>query len=645
MVSTKRPPTKSSAPVFQIFHLVLTILSIAVLSYKVFRLESELSFIREELSTCDRNGDKKTNLPLFTTARSEIAETRSDRYRRQISKSEMYGVRQKIENAVCIRKALQDFQVKHAVNGTGKFICLKGAQGPPGKQGARGRRGRSGPAGKLGPPGARGPRGAPGMSPKINVAYIEELTKRMESQVTLFAPPRFSSKIPSSISVREGNNLSLRISASGNPVPKITCSLQSKIQGNGGRILVSNEKLEMRNVRFLDQGKIECLAENVFGTQVARVKLIVFGPPRFSDTLPGKVTGFLGKTTKLLCDVVGFPTPVVEWNMSPPAPLPQGRSSLTNGSLFIENIKSGDEGVYLCTARNKHGMVIHGTFLKVESVVPPEFSKTPSSSISAPGIRETLRISCSAKGSPLPTVTWYKNDFNVINVMNNVTNDEFTSELVINAFQPEDQGTYSCIARNVYNDTVNTNSRVFLPNCGNPVNIADAMIMKSNNWAGEFVRYLCHPGYTMIGPAVRRCLPSGKWSGENTSCTDRQECFHHTIIDDDTRRVSYDGASHKCDDNLTESWYRFQEGRQMNTNCAKFHSCDTERAGWLVGGHPSAEDGRVTKKVCFGRTAPSCTCAYHTYIQVRNCGSFYVYKLKPITVCKDTYSASRYCTN
>lgn len=64
-----------------------------------------------------------------------------------------------------------------------------GAQGPPGKQGARGRRGRRGrpgPAGKLGPPGARGPRGAPGMCPKINVAYIEELTKRMESQVTLF---------------------------------------------------------------------------------------------------------------------------------------------------------------------------------------------------------------------------------------------------------------------------------------------------------------------------------------------------------------------------------------------------------------------------------------------------------------------------
>ncbi|XP_022781477.1 roundabout homolog 1-like [Stylophora pistillata] len=401
----------------------------------------------------------------------------------------------------------------------------------------------------------------------------------------------------------------------------------------------------MRKVRFGDQGKIECRAENIFGTQVARVKLFVFGPPRFSITLPGKVIGFLGKTTKLLCDVVGFPTPVVKWNRSPAIPLPQVRSSLTKGSLIIENTKSDDEGVYICTARNEHGTVIHGTFLKVESVVPPEFSTTLTSSISVPGIRETLRINCSAKGSPLPTVTWYKDDVDAIHAINSVSNDEYTSELVINNFQPEDQGIYRCVARNKYNDTITTNSTVFLPNCGNPVNIDNAMIMKSKNWAGEFVRYLCHAGYTMIGPAVRRCLPNGKWSGENTSCTDRLECLHHTIIHDDTRRVGYEDSSHKCDNNLVEGWYRFPKGRQMNTNCAKYHSCDTERAGWLVGGHPSAEDGRVTKKICFGRTAPSCTCAYHNYIQVRNCGSFYVYKLKPITICTNNLVASRYCTN
>lgn len=55
---------------------------------------------------------------------------------------------------------------------------------------------------------------------------------------------------------------------------------------------------------------------------------------------------------------------------------------------------------------------------------------------------------------------WYKNDFNVINVMNNVINDEFISEFVINVFQFEDQGIYSCVVCNVYNDIVNMNLRV-----------------------------------------------------------------------------------------------------------------------------------------------------------------------------------------
>jgi len=91
--------------------------------------------------------------------------------------------------------------------------------------------------------------------------------------------------------------------------------------------------------------------------------------------------------------------------------------------------------------------------------VLPVFSSTPSSSVSVPSIRESLRVRCSAKGSPLPTVTWYKNDISVP-VINNVTNDEFTSELVISEFQLADQATYKCVARNVYNNTVETSTRI-----------------------------------------------------------------------------------------------------------------------------------------------------------------------------------------
>jgi len=47
-----------------------------------------------------------------------------------------------------------------------------------------------------------------------------------------------------------------------------------------------------------------------------------------------------------------------------------------------------------------------------------------------------------------------------VSVINKVTADEFSSELVIGEFQPADQATYKCVARNVYNDTVETSTRI-----------------------------------------------------------------------------------------------------------------------------------------------------------------------------------------
>ena len=101
------------------------------------------------------------------------------------------------------------------------------------------------------------------------------------------------------------------------------------------------------------------------------IVVVALGPPRFPITPPGEVIGFLKKETTLQCGVVGYPTPEVKWNRSPQSPLPQGRGIVRNSSLYINNTEDGDKGLYICTASNKHGMIIHGTFLKVESVGKP----------------------------------------------------------------------------------------------------------------------------------------------------------------------------------------------------------------------------------------------------------------------------------
>ena len=124
------------------------------------------------------------------------------------------------------------------------------------------------------------------------------------------------------------------------------------------------------------------------------------------------------------------------------------------------------------------------------------------------------------------------------------------------------------------------------------------------------------------------------------SGTDKPECSDHMVIDDDSRRVSSTFTHYRCDYDLGEGWYRFLNGKRMSTRCAKYRACNTDNPGWLEGEHPSVSVGRVTRKVCFGKkSSSSCPCSIHTYITVLNCGSFYVYKLKPTRGC------SRYCTN
>ena len=91
---------------------------------------------------------------------------------------------------------------------------------------------------------------------------------------------------------------------------------------------------------------------------------------------------------------------------------------------------------------------------------------------------------------------------------------------------------------------------------------------------------------------------------------------------------------------LSADWYRFggAAGNQMAESCVENSRCGTSFPGWLNGSYPTVNEGAVQRRVCF-RYYGDC-CFFSTYIRVRNCGGFYVYQLKPLTLCY-----SRYCGN
>ena len=102
--------TKSSAFV-PILHVVFTTVSIVVLSYKVYHVESELSFIRDELSSHDLNNGLTKTHSSSPAISEHYADKRSDRNRRLSPKTqETTSTKQSIK-ADCLQKALKDFQV------------------------------------------------------------------------------------------------------------------------------------------------------------------------------------------------------------------------------------------------------------------------------------------------------------------------------------------------------------------------------------------------------------------------------------------------------------------------------------------------------------------------------------------------------
>ena len=102
------------------------------------------------------------------------------------------------------------------------------------------------------------------------------------------------------------------------------------------------------------------------------------------------------------------------------------------------------------------------------------------------------------------------------------------------------------------------------------------------------------------------------------------ECASYTSLTSGDRKTTYKTTKYLCDRNL-KGWYRFKgaAGTRMPTSCPPVNRCNTNAPGWLTGSHPTVADGKVSRQVCFHWDS-NC-CKWSTNIEVRNCGSFYVY--------------------
>ena len=114
------------------------------------------------------------------------------------------------------------------------------------------------------------------------------------------------------------------------------------------------------------------------------------------------------------------------------------------------------------------------------------------------------------------------------------------------------------------------------------------------------------------------------------------ECHAYQNLTDARRRYDYDQVDTGCDNDLN-GWYRFQgaAGTKMATKSPGLKKCGAVSSAWLNGKHPTVSDGTVVIEVCINKFE-ECEVRGNR-IEVKNCGSYYIYKLKTINECL------RYC--
>ncbi|XP_021333205.2 uncharacterized protein adgre15 [Danio rerio] len=119
-------------------------------------------------------------------------------------------------------------------------------------------------------------------------------------------------------------------------------------------------------------------------------------------------------------------------------------------------------------------------------------------------------------------------------------------------------------------------------------------------------------------------------------------CYNYTVLSDSWRSVNNTNNGY-CDNSVSWSgWYRlFINGLSAHIpdTCVAVFRCGTSYPLWIRGGHPTVQDGVVTRDVC-GNTGGFC-CYYGSYpIGVKACpGDYYVYELRSPTFCNSAYCA------
>ncbi|XP_077560085.1 cell adhesion molecule Dscam1-like isoform X4 [Haemaphysalis longicornis] len=269
-------------------------------------------------------------------------------------------------------------------------------------------------------------------------------------------PPVLESVFSESIH-KPGGSVSLRCTATGNPLPQVTWDLDGRhlpetIRYRVGDYVTRDNRVvsyvNISSVRPEDGGVYRCRAANDVGSVAHVARVNVYGPPAIR--LMGNVTALSGGTLVVHCPVGGYPLTAIRWERDGRT-LPSGHRQLVhaNGTLVLSEVnRKADEGTYECVAENGRGDVARRP-LHVHVMVGPKVDPFKFPSDLEEGMRSVV-VCVVIDGDPPVFIGWLKDgrplgpDLGAHTEMLN----PFTSSLTFHSVGPQHSGNYTCVARN-----------------------------------------------------------------------------------------------------------------------------------------------------------------------------------------------------
>ncbi|XP_039417870.1 hemicentin-2 [Corvus cornix cornix] len=252
------------------------------------------------------------------------------------------------------------------------------------------------------------------------------------------SPQRFS----------RGQELRLNCTAGGYPPPHTTWKRWGWALQQDERVFRDAEgTLHIRSAVPEDAGNYSCYAGSTLGWDEQVITLEFTEPPAILAVTPS-LKVLVGEDVTLECWVSGAPPPRIVWYKGEQAmaAFPAGTQRAV---LRLQAVRQEDAGRYDCEALGEAGVALDSTVLHVGSA--PHFPEPLGDTEVKVG--ESVSLLCHAEGSPLPHVTWSRQDGKPMVGWQGpwgVSSQLEAAQLLIDSASLDDQGTYICEAQNEF---------------------------------------------------------------------------------------------------------------------------------------------------------------------------------------------------